>query len=58
MAATATVDLVAWRNLAWLKLSRRKARGLTIRLFKQKCILSGEGEIIKTKGEPMDIAGG
>ncbi|EPR39185.1 pyocin knob domain-containing protein [Enterobacter ludwigii] len=28
---------------------------LTIRLFKQKYILSGEGEIIKTKGEPMDV---
>lgn len=29
--------------------------GLTIRLYKRKYILSGEGEIIKTKGEPMDV---
>ncbi|MBY6353825.1 MULTISPECIES: phage tail protein [Enterobacter cloacae complex] len=29
--------------------------GLTIRLFKRKYILSDEGEIIKTKGEPMDV---
>lgn len=29
--------------------------GLTIRLYKRKYILSDEGEIIKTKGEPMDV---
>ncbi|EHP7643770.1 hypothetical protein KO984_002689 [Escherichia coli] len=29
--------------------------GLTIRLYKHKYILSDEGEIIKTKGEPMDV---
>lgn len=29
--------------------------GLIIRLFKHKHMLSDEGEIIKTKGEPMDI---
>ncbi|HGH4719370.1 TPA: hypothetical protein ACNH1J_004350 [Enterobacter hormaechei] len=28
---------------------------LTIRLFKRKYILSDEGEVIKTKGEPMDV---
>lgn len=28
---------------------------LVIRLFKRKYVLSDEGEIIKTKGEPMDI---
>ncbi|EHN8892355.1 phage tail protein [Enterobacter hormaechei] len=28
---------------------------LTIRLFKRKYILSGEGEVIKTKGEPIDV---
>ncbi len=28
---------------------------LTIRLFKHKYVLSDEGEIIKTKGEPMDV---
>ncbi|MEN4405468.1 hypothetical protein VOD50_08715 [Enterobacter hormaechei subsp. xiangfangensis] len=29
--------------------------GLTIRLFKRKYMLSDEGEIVKTKGEPMDV---
>ncbi|MGM8716631.1 phage tail protein [Enterobacter kobei] len=28
---------------------------LTIRLFKRKYILSDEGEVIKTKGEPIDV---
>ncbi|WP_426759041.1 phage tail protein [Enterobacter cloacae complex sp. 392K2] len=28
---------------------------LTIRLFKRKYMLSDEGEIVKTKGEPMDV---
>ncbi|MEH3581082.1 pyocin knob domain-containing protein [Enterobacter cloacae] len=29
--------------------------GLTIRLFKRKYMLSDEGEIVKTKGEPIDV---
>ncbi|MEP8639987.1 phage tail protein [Enterobacter kobei] len=29
--------------------------GLTIRLFKRKYRLSDEGEIVKTRGEPMDV---
>ncbi|MDV5715570.1 phage tail fiber protein [Enterobacter hormaechei] len=29
--------------------------GLTIRLFKRKYLLSDEGEIVKTKGAPMDV---
>ncbi|MGZ9672469.1 phage tail fiber protein [Enterobacter hormaechei] len=29
--------------------------GLTIRLFKRKYMLSDNGEIVKTKGEPMDV---
>jgi len=28
---------------------------LTIRLFKRKYMLSDNGEIVKTKGEPMDV---
>jgi hypothetical protein len=28
---------------------------LTIRLFKRKYMLSDEGEIVKTKGAPMDV---
>ena len=29
--------------------------GLTIRLFKRKYLLGDKGEIVKTKGEPMDV---
>ncbi|MEM5306000.1 phage tail protein [Enterobacter ludwigii] len=29
--------------------------GLTIRLFKRKYMLGDDGEIVKTKGEPMDV---
>ncbi|MFO4022465.1 phage tail protein, partial [Enterobacter hormaechei] len=29
--------------------------GLTIRLFKRKYLLGDEGEIVKTKGKPMDV---
>ncbi|WP_458646313.1 phage tail fiber protein [Enterobacter hormaechei] len=29
--------------------------GLTIRLFKRKYLLGNKGEIVKTKGEPMDV---
>ena len=29
--------------------------GLTIRLFKRKYLLGDDGEIVKTKGEPMDV---
>ncbi|HDC4416753.1 TPA: hypothetical protein O8L85_000495, partial [Enterobacter hormaechei] len=29
--------------------------GLTIRLFKRKYLLGDNGEIVKTKGEPMDV---
>ena len=29
--------------------------GLTIRLFKRRYLLSDDGEIVKTKGEPMDV---
>ncbi|KLF85448.1 hypothetical protein YA43_05370 [Enterobacter hormaechei subsp. steigerwaltii] len=36
--------------------AERTADGeLTIRLFKRKYMLSDEGEIVKTKGEPMDV---
>ncbi|WP_230855898.1 hypothetical protein [Enterobacter hormaechei] len=30
-------------------------RELTIRLFKRKYMLGDDGDIIKTKGEPMDV---
>ncbi|HKN05413.1 MAG TPA: phage tail protein [Buttiauxella sp.] len=34
---------------------QNESGGLTIRLFKRKYILSDDGEIVKTKGEPMDV---
>ena len=42
-------------ELGIVEAEQTESGGLTIRLFKQKYILSGEGEIIKTKGEPMDV---
>ncbi|MFB4446103.1 phage tail protein [Enterobacter hormaechei subsp. steigerwaltii] len=42
-------------ELGVVEAEQTESGGLTIRLFKQKYILSGEGEIIKTKGEPMDV---
>lgn len=42
-------------ELGVVEAEQTKYGGLTIRLFKRKYILSDEGEIIKTKGEPMDV---
>ncbi|ENW5216017.1 hypothetical protein ACFLOH_004621 [Enterobacter cloacae] len=42
-------------ELGVVEAEQTESGGLTIRLFKQKYILSGEGEIIKTKGELMDV---
>lgn len=42
-------------ELGVVEAEQTESGGLTIRLFKQKYILSGKGEIIKTKGEPMDV---
>ncbi|WP_334354336.1 phage tail protein [Enterobacter hormaechei] len=42
-------------ELGVVEVEQTESEGLTIRLFKRKYILSDEGEIIKTKGEPMDV---
>lgn len=42
-------------ELGVVEAEQTESGGLTIRLFKRKYMLSGEGEIVKTKGEPMDV---
>ncbi|QLW27545.1 MULTISPECIES: phage tail protein [Enterobacter] len=42
-------------ELGVVEAEQAESGGLTIRLFKRKYMLSDEGEIIKTKGEPMDV---
>ena len=42
-------------ELGVVEAEQTESGGLTIRLFKRKYLLSDEGEIIKTKGEPMDV---
>ncbi|MFP2682199.1 phage tail fiber protein [Enterobacter ludwigii] len=42
-------------ELGVVEAEQTESGGLTIRLFKRKYMLSDEGEIIKTKGELMDV---
>lgn len=42
-------------ELGMVEADQTDSGGLTIRLFKRKYMLSDEGEIVKTKGEPMDV---
>ncbi|WP_234096921.1 phage tail fiber protein [Enterobacter hormaechei] len=42
-------------ELGIVEAEQTESGGLTIRLFKRKYMLSDEGEIIKTKGAPMDV---
>ncbi|MCC9589568.1 phage tail protein, partial [Enterobacter hormaechei subsp. steigerwaltii] len=42
-------------ELGVVEAEQTESGGLTIRLYKRKYILSDEGEIIKTKGELMDV---
>ena len=42
-------------ELGVVEAEQNETGGLTIRLFKRKYILSDDGEIVKTKGEPMDV---
>ena len=42
-------------DLGVVEAEQNESGGLTIRLFKRKYMLSDEGEIVKTKGEPMDV---
>lgn len=49
------MDPVGMGELGVVEAEQTDSGGLTIRLYKRKYILSDEGEIIKTKGEPMDV---
>ncbi|WP_163293631.1 phage tail fiber protein [Enterobacter hormaechei] len=42
-------------ELGVVEAEQTESGGLTIRLFKRKYMLSDEGEIVKTKGSPMDV---
>ncbi|MEN4395796.1 phage tail protein [Enterobacter cloacae] len=42
-------------ELGIVEAEQTESGGLTIRLFKRKYILSEEGEIVKTKGQPIDV---
>ncbi|HBL5341139.1 TPA: phage tail protein [Enterobacter hormaechei] len=42
-------------ELGVVEAEQTESGGLTIRLFKRKYILSEEGEIVKTKGAPIDV---
>lgn len=42
-------------ELGVVEAEQTESGGLTIRLFKRKYILSEEGEIVKTKGAPVDV---
>ncbi|WGB55607.1 phage tail protein [Enterobacter hormaechei] len=42
-------------ELGVVEAEQTESGGLTIRLFKRKYMLGDDGEIIKTKGEPMDV---
>lgn len=42
-------------ELGIVEAAQTESGGLTIRLFQRKYMLSEEGEIVKTKGQPMDV---
>ncbi|ENH7385009.1 phage tail protein, partial [Enterobacter hormaechei] len=42
-------------ELGVVEAEQTEGGGLTIRLFKRKYILNEEGEIVKTKGAPIDV---
>ncbi|MEH0776223.1 phage tail protein [Escherichia coli] len=42
-------------ELGVVEAEQSESGGLTVRLFKRKYMLNDEGEIIKTKGAPMDV---
>ncbi|EPO6587246.1 phage tail protein, partial [Enterobacter hormaechei] len=42
-------------ELGVVEAEQTESGGLTIRLFKRKYMLSDDGEIVKTKGAPMDV---
>ena len=42
-------------ELGVVEAEQTESGGLTVRLFKRKYMLNDEGEIVKTKGAPMDV---
>ena len=49
------MDPAGMGELGIVEAEQTESGGLTIRLFKRKYMLSEDGEIVKTKGEPMDV---
>ncbi|PYZ32328.1 phage tail protein [Enterobacter cloacae complex sp.] len=49
------MDPAGTGELGVVEAEETESGGITIRLFKRKYMLSNEGEIVKTKGEPMDV---
>ncbi|HDV9287575.1 TPA: phage tail protein [Enterobacter hormaechei subsp. steigerwaltii] len=49
------MDPAGMGELGIVEAEQTESGGLTIRLFKRKYILSEEGEIVKTKGAPIDV---
>ncbi|THA91456.1 phage tail protein, partial [Enterobacter hormaechei] len=49
------MDPAGMGELGIVEAEQTESGGLTIRLFKRKYILSDEGEIVKTKGAPIDV---
>ncbi|RCA14613.1 phage tail protein [Enterobacter hormaechei] len=49
------MDPAGMGELGIVEAEHTESGGLTIRLFKRKYMLSDEGEIVKTKGAPMDV---
>ncbi|HHA2344449.1 TPA: phage tail protein [Enterobacter hormaechei subsp. xiangfangensis] len=49
------MDPAGMGELGIVEAEQTESGGLTIRLFKRKYMLSDEGEIVKTKGAPMDV---
>ncbi|ELX9506472.1 TPA: phage tail protein [Enterobacter hormaechei] len=49
------MDPAGMGELGIVEAEQTDSGGLTIRLFKRKYILSEEGEIVKTKGAPIDV---
>ena len=49
------MDPAGMGELGIVEAEQTESGGLTIRLFKRKYMLSDEGEIVRTKGAPMDV---
>lgn len=49
------MDPAGMGELGIVEAEETKSGGLTVRLFKRKYILTENGEMVKTKGEPIDV---